>query len=189
MVVNGPRRDATWPEQDHVSLRSSSLSTPRQRRKKVTKSLDYPASHTESPIFGTSRPASIVIAYHQRLDTPLLQLTKPVSLAHTPFDTTGSPGAIPPWRKGRSFSQKFPCPSSTNMSAPISRFGTGSLHQRDPRSALFEGYTGDGSRRQYSASPSPSVGGGYGYAGSANGGSSHLGVDGASRQGGYRPAT
>ncbi|KAK0387987.1 hypothetical protein NLU13_4231 [Sarocladium strictum] len=70
------------------------------------------------------------------------------------------------------------------------RFGSGSLHQRDPRSALFEGYTGDGSRRQqYSASPSPSVGGGYGYAGSANGGSSHLGVDGASRQGGYRPAT
>ncbi|KAL2201731.1 SNARE domain-containing protein [Sarocladium strictum] len=71
------------------------------------------------------------------------------------------------------------------------RFGTSALHQRDPRSALFEGYTGDNSRRQqYSPSPSPSVGGGYGYAGSSSGGgNAHLGVDAGSRNGGYRPAT
>ncbi|KAH8178342.1 SNARE domain-containing protein [Sarocladium implicatum] len=71
------------------------------------------------------------------------------------------------------------------------RFGNSSLHQRDPRSALFEGYTGDAPRRQqYSASPSPGVGGGYGYAGSSSsGGQQHLGVDASSRAGGYRPAT
>ncbi|EFW98656.1 snare complex subunit [Grosmannia clavigera kw1407] len=44
-------------------------------------------------------------------------------------------------------------------------FGSSSLHQRDPRSALFEGYTGSGSestRRNGSASPGQ-YGGGYGY--------------------------
>jgi hypothetical protein len=64
-----------------------------------------------------------------------------------------------------------------------------SLHQRDSRSALFEGYSGggaDSTRRQLSGSPA-SVGGGYGYGGYAgnNTSSSHLGVGGA----GYRPAT
>ncbi|KAI1311690.1 hypothetical protein F5Y03DRAFT_391240 [Xylaria venustula] len=67
-----------------------------------------------------------------------------------------------------------------------SRFGHSTLHQRDSRSALFEGYNGggggDSTRRQVSASPSPALGG-YGY----NGGSSsqHLGVENR----GYRPAT
>ncbi|KAJ1338139.1 blocked early in transport 1 [Microdochium nivale] len=83
------------------------------------------------------------------------------------------------------------------------RFGSSNLHQRDSRSALFEGYSGggaagsssDASRRQFT--PSPSVGGGYGYnyggggggvGGPANGGgsSSHLGAPAA---GGFRSAT
>ncbi|KAK8107702.1 uncharacterized protein PG998_009715 [Apiospora kogelbergensis] len=56
-----------------------------------------------------------------------------------------------------------------------SRFPNSSLHQRDSRSALFEGYNGGGrsssdattTRRQFQTpSPSPgSVGGGYGYGG------------------------
>ncbi|UQC74131.1 SNARE domain-containing protein [Colletotrichum lupini] len=75
------------------------------------------------------------------------------------------------------------------------RFGASSLHQRDSRSALFEGYTGGGSdngRRPVSASPSRLGGGyGYGYAGGSASpappmGGSHLGVD-ANR--GFRPAT
>lgn len=68
-----------------------------------------------------------------------------------------------------------------------SRFGHSSLHQRDSRSALFEGYNGaDSTRRQVSASPSPARGGGYGYNGGAGGsGSQHLGVENR----GYRPAT
>ncbi|RFU76273.1 snare domain-containing [Trichoderma arundinaceum] len=48
------------------------------------------------------------------------------------------------------------------------RFGTSSLHQRDSRSVLFAGYTGDQSQRgRPSPSPSPNagVGGGYGYSG------------------------
>ncbi|KAL7799832.1 hypothetical protein V8C37DRAFT_365629 [Trichoderma ceciliae] len=46
------------------------------------------------------------------------------------------------------------------------RFGTSSLHQRDSRSVLFAGYTGD-QRGRPSPSPSPNagVGGGYGYSG------------------------
>ncbi|KAI0025749.1 hypothetical protein F4780DRAFT_223964 [Xylariomycetidae sp. FL0641] len=65
-----------------------------------------------------------------------------------------------------------------------SRFG---LHQRDSRSALFEGYGGgnDSTRRQVSASPSPRPLGGYGYNG-GSGSSGHLGVD---NRGAYRPAT
>ncbi|KAI1353290.1 hypothetical protein F5Y01DRAFT_65059 [Xylaria sp. FL0043] len=69
-----------------------------------------------------------------------------------------------------------------------SRFGHSSLHQRDSRSALFEGYSGaDSTRRQVSASPSPALGG-YGYNGGGGGsgsGSQHLGVDNR----GFRPAT
>ncbi|KXJ96991.1 hypothetical protein Micbo1qcDRAFT_155738 [Microdochium bolleyi] len=69
------------------------------------------------------------------------------------------------------------------------RFGSSNLHQRDSRSALFEGYTGggssnDASRRQFT--PSPSVGGGYGYGGGAGpSSSSHLGAP----VGQYRSAT
>lgn len=78
-----------------------------------------------------------------------------------------------------------------------SRFGNSNLHQRDSRSALFEGYTGAGAdnRRPVSTSPSrPGVGGGYGYgypsgsgSGTPTGGptSGHLGVG----KGSYRPAT
>ncbi|KAL1875345.1 hypothetical protein VTK73DRAFT_10079 [Phialemonium thermophilum] len=75
-----------------------------------------------------------------------------------------------------------------------SRFGNSHLHQRDPRSALFEGYTGSGSdaRRPVSASPSSLGGYGYGYPyqasnnGSAGSGpNGQLGVEGR----GYRPAT
>ncbi|KAH7370563.1 hypothetical protein BKA65DRAFT_488715 [Rhexocercosporidium sp. MPI-PUGE-AT-0058] len=78
-----------------------------------------------------------------------------------------------------------------------SRFGPSSLHQRDPRSALFEGYNGGGaggnanarSNGNGSVSPNRYAGGGYGYsggsagAGGMNGGG--LGVDSP----GYRPAT
>ncbi|KAK0634877.1 hypothetical protein B0T17DRAFT_20957 [Bombardia bombarda] len=70
-------------------------------------------------------------------------------------------------------------------------FGSSSLHQRDSRSDLFKGYTGESSRR------SPSQGYGYGYQPqqqqqqqpeSSNGlGGSHLGVD--SSRVGFRPAT
>lgn len=68
------------------------------------------------------------------------------------------------------------------------RFGAASLHQRDARSQLFAGYSGDRSAR---SSPS-SVGGGYGYSGGSStpggaGASQHLGVAGGG--GGYRPAT
>ncbi|KAK1772557.1 hypothetical protein QBC33DRAFT_521658 [Phialemonium atrogriseum] len=71
-----------------------------------------------------------------------------------------------------------------------SRFGSSSLHQRDSRSALFEGYTGSGSGgRPVSTSPSRAGGYGYGYPG-ANGGAAaapggHLGVE----KRGFRPAT
>ncbi|MCJ1481494.1 protein transport protein bet1 [Schaereria dolodes] len=59
-----------------------------------------------------------------------------------------------------------------------SRFGPSALHQRDPRSALFENYTGDKNR---TGSQSPGrVGGGYGYTGASGSG----GVN-----GGFRPAT
>lgn len=70
------------------------------------------------------------------------------------------------------------------------RFGSSSLHQRDSRSALFEGYTGSGSGgRPVSTSPSRAGGYGYGYPG-ANGGAAaapggHLGVE----KRGFRPAT
>ncbi|KAJ3943919.1 protein transport protein bet1 [Colletotrichum tropicale] len=71
-----------------------------------------------------------------------------------------------------------------------SRFGASSLHQRDSRSALFEGYTGDNARRPVSASPSRLGGYGYGYAGGSASPAptgSHLGVDNGAR--GFRPAT
>ena len=71
------------------------------------------------------------------------------------------------------------------------RFGASSLHQRDSRSALFEGYTGDtGAGAGRRGSPS-----GYGYGGYPSGGglgsnggsqnSSNLGID----RGTFRSAT
>lgn len=73
------------------------------------------------------------------------------------------------------------------------RFGASSLHQRDSRSALFEGYTGDAARRPVSASPSR---GGYGYAPSAGGGnpyassgSGYLAAESRTGGGAFRPAT
>ncbi|KAK5635227.1 hypothetical protein RRF57_010939 [Xylaria bambusicola] len=66
------------------------------------------------------------------------------------------------------------------------RFGHSTLHQRDSRSALFEGYSGaDSTRRQVSASPSPSALGGYGYNSGAGASAQHLGVENR----GFRPAT
>lgn len=68
------------------------------------------------------------------------------------------------------------------------RFGASNLHQRDARSALFEGYSGAGAQPSSRAqnTPSPNRGGyGYGYPGSASG-SPGLGVP---NKGGYRPAT
>ncbi|KAK7980667.1 hypothetical protein PG989_013124 [Apiospora arundinis] len=80
-----------------------------------------------------------------------------------------------------------------------SRFPNSTLHQRDSRSALFEGYNGGGrsssdattTRRQFQTpSPSPgSVGGGYGYSGGypgSNGNGGHLGVDNSSSRGGLQ---
>ncbi|OTA57277.1 hypothetical protein K449DRAFT_355792 [Hypoxylon sp. EC38] len=72
-----------------------------------------------------------------------------------------------------------------------SRFGHSTLHQRDSRSALFEGYSGSGrNSADPTRRPSPALGGyGYGYPGGSNGsagGSTHLGVE---SRGGYRPAT
>ncbi|KAK4240308.1 hypothetical protein C8A03DRAFT_31611 [Achaetomium macrosporum] len=76
-----------------------------------------------------------------------------------------------------------------------SRFGASSLHQRDSRSDLFKGYTGAGTSRTVSASPSRQLGsGGYGYggyqppSGASGSGSSHLGI-GVTESRGYRPAT
>ncbi|KAG4444267.1 hypothetical protein IFR05_000242 [Cadophora sp. M221] len=77
-----------------------------------------------------------------------------------------------------------------------SRFGPSSLHQRDPRSALFEGYNGGGSagsngnaRSNGSVSPNRYAGGGYGYSGGNTAGGMNsaggLGVESP----GYRPAT
>lgn len=62
------------------------------------------------------------------------------------------------------------------------RFNSG-LHQRDSRSALFEGYTGAGADKRRA---SPGGGYGYGFPG-ANGaaGNGHLGVENR----GFRPAT
>lgn len=74
---------------------------------------------------------------------------------------------------------------------PHSRFGSSQLHQRDPRSALFENYNG-GANNTRAASSSPSTqgggyGAGYGYTGGANG-SAGLGA-GMGEKANYRPAT
>ena len=66
-----------------------------------------------------------------------------------------------------------------------SRFSTSTLHQRDPRSALFDSYTGD---RNRTSSNSPARGGsGYGYAAGSG-----VGVGGSGMgqvNGGFRAAT
>ncbi|KAI2610892.1 uncharacterized protein GGS25DRAFT_171489 [Hypoxylon fragiforme] len=73
-----------------------------------------------------------------------------------------------------------------------SRFSHSTLHQRDSRSALFEGYNGSGRNSADPARrPSPAPGGyGYGYSGGSSNGSglggTHLGVD---NRASYRPAT
>lgn len=99
------------------------------------------------------------------------------------------------------FQPPLECQDSTR-SAPVPlhaltannhlRFGPSYLHQRDPRSALFAGYTGDQNRRSPSANSGAS---GYGYGGypgtpnSNNNSSGSLGVDAGSSRGGFRPAT
>ncbi|KJZ75599.1 hypothetical protein HIM_05062 [Hirsutella minnesotensis 3608] len=50
------------------------------------------------------------------------------------------------------------------------RFGASSLHQRDSRSALFAGYTGDPTTTRRTTTASPGLGYGYGYANGAAGG-------------------
>lgn len=86
--------------------------------------------------------------------------------------------------------------SVANVECAASRFGNSNLHQRDSRSALFEGYTGSGAdngRRPVSTSPNrPGAGGGYGYG--YPGGSGTPGAAGGGHLGGvenraYRPAT
>ncbi|KAI0402160.1 hypothetical protein F4802DRAFT_618157 [Xylaria palmicola] len=91
-----------------------------------------------------------------------------------------SRGALPRRLRGTCTSSQAYAP---NLFPPP--FGHSTLHQRDSRSALFEGYNGaDSTRRHVSGSPSPALGG-YGYNGSGSSGSQHLGVEGR----GYRPAT
>lgn len=75
-------------------------------------------------------------------------------------------------------------------SSQPSRFPTSTLHQRDPRSALFENYTGD-RNRPASASPARASAS-YGYAGAGNYGGSGAGASGSGSggvNGGFRPAT
>jgi blocked early in transport 1 len=75
------------------------------------------------------------------------------------------------------------------MGSLYPRFGPSSLHQRDPRSALFEGYDSGAGDRTRNASSSPSrlgYGGHYGYAGAGNG---SVGLVLGSEKPAYRPAT
>ncbi|MCJ1447883.1 MAG: protein transport protein bet1 [Stictis urceolatum] len=62
--------------------------------------------------------------------------------------------------------------ASKHQALTLFRFGTSSLHQRDPRSALFDGYTGDRSRpgSQSPARYNGGGGGGYGYTGASGSG-------------------
>ena len=72
------------------------------------------------------------------------------------------------------------------MSA-TSRFGPSTLHQRDPRSALFDSYTGDRERGR-GGSASPATTGGYnGYGGSMTSGTGAGGL--GQVNGGFRSAT
>ncbi|MCJ1340402.1 protein transport protein bet1 [Bachmanniomyces sp. S44760] len=74
-----------------------------------------------------------------------------------------------------------------------SRFGSSALHQRDPRSALFENYKGGQNRtahsspNPYSQTPAAGLGGGGGQGG---GGYGYTGASGSGGlNGGFRPAT
>lgn len=70
----------------------------------------------------------------------------------------------------------------------LSRFGPSSLHQRnDPRSALFDGYTGGAPTTDNRAGSSSPRQNGYGYNPYSAAGSSGNGL--APGGGGYRPAT
>lgn len=80
------------------------------------------------------------------------------------------------------------------MTVFTSRFGPSTLHQRDPRSALFDSYTGDRNSSNRAASASPAAGGYTGYAGSTS--SSGVGAPGGGSgmmmgqvNGGFRSAT
>ncbi|CZR53853.1 related to ER-Golgi SNARE complex subunit BET1 protein [Phialocephala subalpina] len=72
-----------------------------------------------------------------------------------------------------------------------SRFPSSTLHQRDPRSALFENYdSGAPSSSNSSRKTSSPYSGGYGFPASSSNGSAGLGADlGNGGMGGYRPAT
>ncbi|KAL7623978.1 protein transport protein bet1 [Parahypoxylon ruwenzoriense] len=72
-----------------------------------------------------------------------------------------------------------------------SRFSHSTLHQRDSRSALFEGYSGSGrNSADPTRRPSPALGGyGYGYPGSNGTTTSHGTHLSVESRGSYRPAT
>ncbi|KAL2753683.1 hypothetical protein ACRALDRAFT_2044036 [Sodiomyces alcalophilus JCM 7366] len=70
-----------------------------------------------------------------------------------------------------------------------SRFGSSTLHQRDSRSALFEGYTGDSTTTRRPVSASPSTLGGYGYGYAPSGVAGTTGSPGLGISGGFRSAT
>ena len=76
------------------------------------------------------------------------------------------------------------------MTVHTRRFNTTStLHQRDPRSTLFDSYTGDRNRTSSSASPAGSGGYGYGYTGSAQPGAGGMAQVNRDGNGGFRSAT
>lgn len=102
-----------------------------------------------------------------------------------------SPHTPSPWHRKstnkRPNKPPYPQTSPTNK-PPNSRFGSSSLHQRDPRSALFENYNGGGAgARSASSNSSPSRAGGYGYNGASGTNGLGAGLGGGERA--YRPAT
>ncbi|KPM40352.1 hypothetical protein AK830_g6168 [Neonectria ditissima] len=109
---------------------------------------------------------------------PGLPLPPPSSLSHL-TDAFSPPGHGAKVR----FSRPSPSPPSSSAVPSLSPFGASSLHQRDSRSALFDGYTGDGARRPVSASPSR----GYGYGGYSSPANANSGGGGGLDK--FRPAT
>jgi hypothetical protein len=100
-----------------------------------------------------------------------------------------SSGNLCPFLLAYIFSHCLPSYVKLLMGFLYLRFGPSSLHQRDPRSALFEGYdSGAGGRpRNGSSSPSrPGYGGPYGYPAAGNG---SVGLGLGSERPAYRPAT
>lgn len=115
-----------------------------------------------------------------------------LSLFHIPFPCLHRFFG-PPKNEGRDIHKIFAFESQiADVHGSNSRFNTSSsLHQRDPRSALFEKYTGDRSRN---ASSSPgrigNSGGGYGYGGYVPPGESSVNRFGnGAPAGAYRSAT